>query len=47
MDKRTLKGVKKRLEDSPVKRAGKVGSVVLWGYGLDSKVEIVPRDEGG
>jgi hypothetical protein len=45
MDKMTFKELKKRLKDSPVERAGEMDSIVLWGWGLDDKVEIVLRDE--
>jgi hypothetical protein len=45
MDKRTLREVKKRLKDSPVEGAGEMDSIVLWGWGLDGKVEIMSRDE--
>jgi hypothetical protein len=45
MDKRTLKKVRKRLKDSPVGGAGEMDSIILWGWGLDDKVEIVSRGQ--
>jgi hypothetical protein len=46
LDSTTFSRAKKRLKDSSVERE-EGGGVILWGWGLDDKVEIAPTGEEG